>query len=85
MDEHKNRKPFTPVPNDPYVVVGNLGSVFACLASYADNSALMINLKSGWTCMCHGVGMYDDGYIDWDYSTGGHFREVPYKVVEVTA
>ena len=36
----------------------------------------MQNIKSGWTCKAHGVGIYSDGKIDWNYSTNGHFEEV---------
>ena len=36
----------------------------------------MINEKSGWTITVHNVRMYDDGSIEWDYSTGGHFLPV---------
>ena len=30
--------------------------------------------ESGWTFKAHGLGMYSDGRIDWDYSTGGRFK-----------
>lgn len=79
-NEHKNRLAFTPVPNCPYVMANSLQSVVACVASFADNSAIMVNMKSGWQCMAHGIGMYDDGTIDWDYSTGGRFVEIPYHI-----
>ena len=36
----------------------------------------MKNIKSGWTFMAHGIGIYIDSRIDWDYSTGGRFEEV---------
>lgn len=37
------------------------------------NDAVVRNIKSNWTCVAHGIHIYEDGTIDWDYSTGGHF------------
>lgn len=36
-------------------------------------NARMQNVKTGWTFLAHGVQMYEDGSIEWDYSTGGYF------------
>ena len=53
------------------------GGTFRCLKEdYLSDVAIMQNIKSGWTFMAHGVGIYIDGRIDWDYSTGGRFEEV---------
>jgi hypothetical protein len=82
-NEHGERKYFTPVPQQIYENAG--GGFYACIASFADCSAVMINLKSGWRIMCRGVGMYDDGLIDWNYSTGGQFVEIPYQFKGVRA
>lgn len=35
--------------------------------------AVMENVKSGWRATMHGVLLYADGTIEWDYSTGGHW------------
>lgn len=35
----------------------------------------MRNMETGWTFRAHGIILYDDGTIEWDYSTGGHFEE----------
>lgn len=35
----------------------------------------MQNVKTGWTMRAHGVQVYADGTIEWDYSTGGYFDE----------
>ena len=35
----------------------------------------MQNIESLWTLQANGCGMYGDGTIDWDYSTGGHFAQ----------
>ena len=31
-----------------------------------------------WTLRAHGVKMYLDGLIEWDYSTGGHWPKTPW-------
>ena len=31
--------------------------------------------KAKWTCYCIGVGRYNDGSIDWDYSLRGFFMD----------
>lgn len=68
-----NRKPFTPQPGTGYWNQG--GGTFDCLSVLDDGRAVMRNRASGWTLTAHGVGIYDDGSIDWDYSTDGRFEE----------
>lgn len=48
---------------------------FRCLANL--RFAVLQNTVSGWMFTAHGVGMYEDGTIDWDYSTKGHFAPPP--------
>lgn len=36
----------------------------------------MRNTVTGWTMVVHGCGMYPDGTIDWDYSSGGKFEDL---------
>lgn len=71
-----NRKPFTPQPGTNYRN-RNVG-VFECVGTFdsKDGGAVMKNRASGWTFNAHGIGIYDDDSIDWDYSTGGHFESV---------
>lgn len=52
------------------------GGSYLCLGSYSD-VAIMQNISSGWTLTAHGIGIYEDQTIDWDFSTAGHFEEVP--------
>lgn len=63
---------------NPGIVYENEGGgFFRCLRSDPTvDAAIMKNIKSGWTFMAHGIGIYIDGRIDWDYSTGGRFEEV---------
>lgn len=30
-------------------------------------------VKDAWVLVAHVITMYEDGTIEWDYSTGGHF------------
>lgn len=71
-----NRKPFTPQPGASYRNQG--GGVFECIETFdsKDGGAVMRNRTSGWTLNAHGIGIYDDDSIDWDYSTNGHFESV---------
>lgn len=48
------------------------GGSFRCLTAWSDGGTVR-NMASGWTCDAHGITMYEDGSIEWDYSTGGHF------------
>ena len=50
------------------------GGFYKCLRTMPDG-AVMRNQKSGWQFVAHVITMYEDGTIEWDYSTGGDFRE----------
>ena len=52
------------------------GGRYRCLSAGLDeNRPLMQNVASGWTFQAHGLVMYADGSIEWDYSTSGYFPE----------
>jgi len=73
MNRMKRTK-FTPEPGKTYRNQG--GGVFRCINySRIFGEATMQNVKSGWTLRAHGCGLYEDGTMDWDYSTGGYFAE----------
>lgn len=65
------REKFTPTTDKVYT--NNGGGVFRCLNVLANGIAVMRNINSGWTFTAKGCGIYEDGTIDWDYSTGGYF------------
>ena len=69
----RNRERFVPTPGEIYENAG--GGSYKCESVNFDGSAWMVNVKSGWELLAHGVGRYPDGKIDWNYSTGGHFTE----------
>ena len=54
------------------------GYVLECLRVMSDDyyspySARVRSTITGWTMDIHGVNMYEDGSIDWDFSTNGYF------------
>ena len=42
---------------------------------YSRYSALVRSTKTGWTMIVHGTNIYEDGSIDWDFSTWGRWTE----------
>ena len=36
--------------------------------------AYFTRLSDGWSLAAHGPQIYEDGTIEWNYSTGGHVR-----------
>ena len=74
-DKRKNPVKFTPVEGKAYENAG--GGRYICLAVLSDREAKVQNTVSGWTCYAHGIVRYEDGTIEWDYSTGGHFADLP--------
>lgn len=51
------------------------GGWYRVLYAYANNRAIVENIKSHWRCECIGTAIYTDGKIDWDYSKGGYFHK----------
>ena len=54
------------------------GTVLECLRILTDDyyspySAVVRSTITGWTMMIHGTNIYEDGTIDWDFSTNGYF------------
>lgn len=41
--------------------------------SLGEHTATFERVKDGWTLCAHGVLEYEDGAIEWNYSTKGHF------------
>lgn len=72
---YATRQRFTPEQGHVYENQG--GGFYACLkvgGFLPDQSAVMMNVLSHWEFTAHDCGQYEDGKIDWDYSTGGHFK-----------
>ena len=77
--EIKGRTPFSPEPGKIYELASPSGGRFLCqkLQYGSQFNAWMVNVLSGWSFLAHGVGIYPDGRIDWDYSTDGRFETPP--------
>ena len=60
------------IPGITYTNKG--GGRYRCLDTYSYIDAAQVeNIESGWRCLAHNITMYDDGSIEWDYSTNGYF------------
>lgn len=56
------------------------GYVIECLEfitddGYDPHAARVRSTVTGWTMTIHGVNVYEDGSIDWDFSTNGLFTD----------
>lgn len=51
------------------------GGRFLCLESTERGITTLRNIASSWTLRAHCVTKYDDGKIEWDFSSGGYFAE----------
>lgn len=61
---------FIPTPGVIYHNAG--GGNFLCI--YVENDRVFfINVASGWVLEAHCVNLYENGSIDWNYSTNGYF------------
>lgn len=65
-------KYITPTPGTVYK--NRHAASFYCETVTCDG-AVMKSVASGWTMLVHGVQQYEDGTIEWDYSSGGYFDE----------
>ena len=52
------------------------GSVYMCLQELDRDTYVMQNVNSGWTFTAHVITRYENGDIEWDYSSNGRFEEV---------
>ena len=74
-EKRQNPRRFTPTIDAIYENAG--GGTYRCEgpAKLESCSAWMQNTASGWTLLAHGITRYEDGTIEWDYSTDGGFNE----------
>lgn len=49
------------------------GGTFRCIRK-TPYGWYMQNTKSRWSFVAHVITLYEDGTIEWDYSTGGRFE-----------
>lgn len=43
------------------------------IVSHGEHTATFERVKDGWRLYAHGILEYEDGTIEWNYSTGGRF------------
>ena len=55
------------------------GGKFLCLKKIDESTYQMLNIKSSWMFIAHEITMYEDGTIEWDYSSNGYFSDLRYK------
>jgi hypothetical protein len=85
MKNAKTRTPFSPEPGKIYELASPSGGRFYCESRPSGSlfNAWMVNVLSGWSFLAHGVGIYPDGRIDWDYSTDGRFTRFQLEGAQV--
>lgn len=59
-------------------------AIYECIEAvddyYSSHTYRLRHIITGWELVAHGVNMYGDGSIDWDFSTGGFFN-TKYSVI----
>ncbi|QNK41564.1 hypothetical protein [Caproicibacter fermentans] len=82
LDRLWEKSSTTIVPGCTYT--NHNGGDYLCQSIPDDNSAVMERVKDKWTLVAHGIEKYEDGTIEWDYSTGGHWKKEPMMSQENT-
>ena len=56
---------------------------YLCLENAGPGVAVLERVSDGWTLLAHGICVYEDGSIEWDRSTWGHWPDGrPREVVQ---
>lgn len=50
------------------------GIAYKCVGRTGADRFVLRSVSSGWTFTAVTITAYDDGAIEWDYSTGGRFE-----------
>lgn len=71
-----DRTYITPIVNQTYT--NRNGSEYRCTSVAeairpCETTALFTRVRDGWSLQAAGILQYDDGTIEWNYSTGGHW------------
>ena len=48
---------------------------YLCLENAGPGVAVLERVSDGWTLLAHGICVYEDGSIEWDWSTWGHWPD----------
>lgn len=66
---------FSPIPNKVYSNINGMN--YICLASKGQCDGIFQAMtKSKWTFTAHGCHVFDNGKIEWNHSSDGHFEGV---------
>ncbi len=68
--QHMSRNPVLTVGE---VYTNRNGSAYRCTSVSGPGRAILERVTDRWTLLTHGITVYEDGTIEWDYSTGGHW------------
>lgn len=49
------------------------GSTYLCTRRIDAETAVMVRQSDGWTLVAHRTRQFEDGTIEWDHSTDGHW------------
>lgn len=49
------------------------GGTFRAMSVTENGNVVFRNIRTGWELVAHGTVIHDDGKIEWDYSTDGHW------------
>lgn len=76
-EKRQNPQRFRPTVGGIYENVA--GGRYLCTDVYPGEreAARMKNVETGWTLRAVGLVRYEDGTIEWDYSTEGRFADRP--------
>lgn len=62
-------------PRAGQIYLNHNGETYRCLrVNWRESIAIFRRRKDGWTLTAHNVWEYEDGTIEWDYSTDGHWN-----------
>lgn len=65
---------FTPKKGTRYL--NKNGVWYTCTQVYEGLNEARFVSDYGWSLIAHNIYQYEDGRIEWDYSTDGYFTEV---------
>jgi hypothetical protein len=60
-------------PVEGKVYLNNNSSAYRCTRRIDSETAVMVRETDGWTLIAHRVRRLENGSIEWDHSTGGHW------------
>lgn len=72
----KNEQPkcfFEPILGSVYR--NRNGSDYLCKEIHTGGAVVMERVSDGWQLEAHGLKIYPNGEIEWDYSSGGHWTK----------